>query len=63
MVSGPVICLNKGLANKKKNVFWSSKKILEKKIVATKLEGGGGKALVARPLKNTVIFFAASLTC
>ena len=30
--------------------------------MATKLEGGGGKTLVAGPLKNTVIFFATSLT-
>ena len=31
------------------------------KNVATKLEGGGGKALVAGPLKK-ITFFAASLT-
>ena len=31
----------KGLATKKKYLFWSSKN-LEKKFMATKLEGGGG---------------------
>ena len=41
---------------RKNAVFRSSKIILEKKFVATKLEGGG-KALVAGPLKN-----AASLS-
>ena len=31
--------------------------------MATKLEGEGGKASVAGPLKKELIFFAAFLTC
>ena len=43
----------------KTNFFWSSKKKFPKKNVATKLEGGGGKASVAGPLE---FFLWVSLT-
>ena len=48
----------KYLANKKKNCFWSIK--IFPKNLATKLEGGGGKAWVGGPLKK--IFFRLLLT-
>ena len=41
--------------------FFEALKNLEKKFVATKLEGGGVKALLAGPLKKYRYFFAASL--
>ena len=38
--------------------FKTKKKIQQKKVpMATKLEGGGGKALVARPLRDELFFF------
>ena len=40
----------RALPLRKKNFFWSSRKQIPPKNVTTKLEGGGGKALVAGPL-------------
>ena len=42
--------------------FKTKKKIQQKKVpMATKLEGGGVRPLVARPLVEELFFFAASL--
>ena len=43
-----------------KTFLWGSRTKNPKNVVATKLEGGGGKALVASQLKKA--FFAASLS-
>ena len=42
-----------------RKTFFEARKKIPKKNVASKLEEGGGKALVVGPLKN---FFAASLS-
>ena len=45
---------DKGLATKKKRPFFEAlRKDSGKNVVASKLEGGGAKALVAGPLKKT----------
>ena len=51
--------LNKDICFIKAVFSWLKKN--PKKNVTTKLEGGGGKALVAGPLKKYISFFAASL--
>ena len=42
----------KGLVTKKKYLFLKLEKKNQKNFVATKLKGGGGKTLVAGPLKK-----------
>ena len=52
-----------GKGSRQKNLVFFIGPEIWKFFVATKLEGGGGKALVAGPLKKDRYFFAASLRC